>query len=247
MKFVSVQASAFKAVFEVLKDILNDVNIYFTPEGIRVTTLDTAQSALIDMFLRADNFEEYSCPDEIVAGVNISNTFKLLKTITNNDIITMAVNSKEHIDISIQNESKKSNTKFQLKLLDINEEQIELPAIEMSVTTTMQSADFQRICRDMNNIATNVQITRAKKEFRIQCAGDFANQETVIECNDDMGSGKNLSGTYSLKYLNIFTKATGMCSTVQIMQEDENRFLVLKYNVANLGELKFYLATKIDD
>lgn len=247
MKFVSVQASAFKAVFEVLKDILNDVNIYFTPEGIRVTTLDTAQSALIDMFLRADNFEEYSCPDEIVAGVNISNTFKLLKTITNNDIITMAVNSKEHIDISIQNESKKSNTKFQLKLLDINEEQIELPAIEMSVTTTMQSADFQRICRDMNNIATNVQITRAEKEFRIQCAGDFANQETVIECNDDMGSGKNLSGTYSLKYLNIFTKATGMCSTVQIMQEDENRFLVLKYNVANLGELKFYLATKIDD
>jgi proliferating cell nuclear antigen len=247
MKFVSVQASAFKAVFEVLKDILNDVNIYFTPEGIRVTTLDTAQSALIDMFLRADNFEEYSCPDEIVAGVNISNTFKLLKTITNNDIITMAVNSKEHIDISIQNESKKSNTKFQLKLLDINEEQIELPAIEMSVTTTMQSADFQRICRDMNNIATNVQITRAEKEFRIQCAGDFANQETVIECNDDMGSGKNLTGTYSLKYLNIFTKATGMCSTVQIMQEDENRFLVLKYNVANLGELKFYLATKIDD
>ena len=247
MKFVSVQASAFKAVFEVLKDILNDVNIYFTPEGIRVTTLDTAQSALIDMFLRADNFEEYSCPDEIVAGVNISNTFKLLKTITNNDIITMAVNSKEHIDISIQNESKKSNTQFQLKLLDINEEQIELPAIEMSVTTTMQSADFQRICRDMNNIATNVQITRAEKEFRIQCAGDFANQETVIECNDDMGSGKNLTGTYSLKYLNIFTKATGMCSTVQIMQEDENRFLVLKYNVANLGELKFYLATKIDD
>jgi proliferating cell nuclear antigen len=247
MKFVSVQASAFKAVFEVLKDILNDVNIYFTPEGIRVTTLDTAQSALIDMFLRADNFEEYSCPNEILAGVNISNTFKLLKTITNNDTITMSVNSKEHIDICIQNEAKKSNTKFQLKLLDINEEQIELPAIDMSVTTTMQSADFQRICRDMNNIATDVQITRAEKDFTIQCAGDFANQETVIECNDDMGAGKNLSGKYSLKYLNIFTKATGMCSTVQIMQEDENRFLVLKYNVANLGELKFYLATKIDE
>lgn len=247
MKFVSVQASAFKAVFEVLKDILNDVNIYFTAEGVRVTTLDTANSALIDMFLRADNFEEYSCPEEIVAGVNVSNTFKLLKTITNNDIITMAVNNKEYIDICIQNETKKSSTKFQLKLLDINEEQIDLPAVDMSVTTTMQSADFQRICRDMNNIATIVQISRVEKEFRIQCAGDFANQETVIECNDDMGAGKNLTGEYSLKYLNIFTKATGMCSTVQIMQEDENKFLVLKYNVANLGELKFYLAAKIDE
>jgi len=247
MKFVSVQASAFKAVFEVLKDILNDVNIYFTAEGVRVITLDTAQSALIDMFLSAENFEEYSCPDEIIAGVNIANTFKLLKTITNNDTITMSISNKEYIDIAIQNELKKSVTKFQLKLLDINEDQIELPVIEMSVATTMQSADFQRICRDMNNIATNVTITRAENIFKIQCAGDFANQETNIECSDDMGTGKRLSGMYSLKYLNIFTKATGMCSTVQILQEQENRFLVLKYNVANLGELKFYLATKTEE
>ena len=38
-----------------------------------------------------------------------------------------------------------------------------------------------------------------------------------------------------------------MCATVQIMQEEQNRFLILKYNVANLGELKFYLATKVDE
>jgi proliferating cell nuclear antigen len=245
MKFVSIQASAFKAVFEVLKDILNDVNVYFTAEGLRIITLDTARSALVDMFLSAENFEEYLCPDSITAGINISNTFKLLKTITNNDVITMSIENKEYVDIAIQNESKKSVTKFQLKLLDINEDQIELPDIEMAVTTTMQSADFQRICRDMNNIATDVSMTRKGSVFTIQCAGDFANQETSIECSESVD--KTLSGMYSLKYLNIFTKATGMCSTVQIMQEHENRFLVLKYNVANLGELKFYLATKIDE
>ena len=244
MKLVSIQSSAFKAVFEVLKDILNDVNVYFTSEGLRVITLDTARSALVDMFLRAENFEEYSCPEDITAGINISNTFKLLKTITNNDVITMSIQNKEYMDISIQNESKKSTTKFQLKLLDINEDQIELPDIEMAVTTTMQSADFQRICRDMNNIASDVSIARIGRTFTIRCAGDFANQETVIECGED--APKSLAGMYSLKYLNIFTKATGMCSTVQILQEHENRFLVLKYNVANLGELKFYLATKTE-
>ena len=246
MKFVSIQASAFKAVFEVLKDILNDVNIYFRPSGMRVITLDTARSALVDMFLSAENFEEYSCPHEVIAGVNIANTFKLLKTITNNDVITMEISNKEFIDIKIQNESKKSLTKFQLKLLDINEDQIELPEIEMSVVTTMQSIDFQRICRDMNNIASEVKISRDNKKFMIKCDGDFANQETIIECSDDTCDGNSVVGVYSLKYLNIFTKATGMCSTVQILQEQENRFLVLKYNVANLGELKFYLATKVE-
>jgi len=246
MKFVSIQASALKAVFEVLKDILNDVNVYFTAKGLHIITLDTARSALVDMFLSAENFEEYSCPDDITAGINIANTFKLLKTITNNDIITISIENKEYMDIAIQNEAKKSTTKFQLKLLDINEDQIELPDVEMAVNTTMQSADFQRICRDMNNIATDVTISRVGKKFTIKCSGDFANQETSIECSEDSGTTDTLSGMYSLKYLNIFTKATGMCSTVQILQEYENRFLVLKYNVANLGELKFYLATKTD-
>ena len=115
----------------------------------------------------------------------------------------------------------------------------------MSSVTTMPSIDFQRICRDMNNLATDVEITRRDKHFIIQCFGDFANQETIIECNDSfMGQ---LSGKYSLKYLNLFTKATGMCSSVNIMQEDENRFLTLKYNVANLGDLRFFLATKTAD
>ena len=247
MKLVSIQASAFKAVFEVLKDILNDVNVYFKPTGIRVITLDTARSALVDLSLNAENFEEYSCPEDVVAGLNISNTYKLLKTITNNDVIYMEIGNKEFIDITIKNEGKKTVTKFQLKLLDINEDQIELPEIDMTVVSTMQSVDFQRICRDMNNIASDVVICRNDKTLTIKCQGDFANQSTDIECSDDTCDGDEISGIYSLKYLNIFTKATGMCSTVQILQEQENRFLVLKYNVANLGELKFYLATKIDE
>ena len=51
MKLVTVQAAAIKSTFEVLKDILNDVNIYFKPDGIYIVTLDTARTSLIDMYL----------------------------------------------------------------------------------------------------------------------------------------------------------------------------------------------------
>ena len=133
MKLVTIQASAFKSTFEVLKDILNDVNIYFRPQGMYIITLDTARTSLIDIFLAADNFEEYECDqEEIIAGINISNTFKLLKTITNNDVLKIEINTKEHMDIEISSEAKKTNTKFQLKLLDINESRIEVPDIEMT-------------------------------------------------------------------------------------------------------------------
>tara|TARA_R100000908_G_scaffold32479_1_gene14658 strand:+ start:7853 stop:8593 length:741 start_codon:yes stop_codon:yes gene_type:complete len=245
MKLVTIQASAFKSTFEVLKDILNDVNIYFKPDGMYVVTLDTARTSLVDMFLSAENFEEYHCEqEEIIAGVNISNTFKLLKTITNNDVLSIEINSKEYMNIEIMSESKKTSTAFQLKLLDINESRIEVPEVEMSTVTTLPSADFQRLCRDMSNIGTDIEIKRIGKEIRFGCQGDFANQETSIETPDE---SQEITGLYSLKYLNIFTKATSMCASVQIIQETGNRFLILKYNVANLGELKFYLATKVSE
>lgn len=242
MKLATIQASAIKATFEVLKDILNDVNLYFKPDGMYIITLDTTRTALVDMFLAAENFEEYFCEKDIIAGINISNTFKLLKTITNNDILKIEIHSKEFMEFHISNEVKKTNTVFQLKLLDINENEIELPQLSMSSTTTMPSIDFQRICRDMFNIGNDIELSRNGTSMTLRCAGLFANQETHIEC---METVSEIKGLYSLRYLNIFTKATSMCSTVQIMQEE--RFLILKYNVANLGELKFYLATKISE
>jgi proliferating cell nuclear antigen len=244
MRFKTVQASSFKAAFEVLKDILNDVNMYFTPDGVKILTLDTARVALVDLELHADNFEEYECVEPITAGINITNTFKLLKTISNTDTLTVEINNKDVMNIFIENPVKKTNTKFELKLLDIDEDHIQVPEVPVTITTIMPSIDFQRICRDMNNLASELIISRNTDKLVISCEGDFANQETVITCPNEIDT--TCTGKYSLKYLNIFTKATGMCSNVQIMHEEKNRFLILQYNVANLGDIKFYLATKAD-
>ena len=245
MHLKTVQATSFKATFEVLKDVLNDVNIYFDSDGMKMVTLDTARTALVDLELYSENFEEYSCPEPLTVGLNVSNIFKLLKIINTNDTLTIDITDGDFLNILIENPTKKTKTKFQLKLLDIDEDRIEVPDVPVTITTIMPSIDFQRICRDMNNLASEINIVRKKNIFVISCEGDFANQETVIMCNDNVDAV--CSGTYSLKYLKIFTKATGMCSTVEIMQEEENKFLILQYNVANLGELKFYVATKVQD
>ena len=89
------------------------------------------------------------------------------------------------MNIEITSESKKTSTKFQLKFLDINESRIEVPEIEMSTVTTLPSTDFQRLCRDMSNIGTDIEIKRSGKQINFSCQGDFANQETSIETPDE--------------------------------------------------------------
>jgi len=245
MKFKTIQASAFKATFEVLKDILNDINVYFDSNGMKIVTLDTARTSLIDLELTSDNFEHYECSAPIIAGINMTNLHKLLKTITNNDTLECEIKNNEFMNIHISNTVKTSSTHFQLKLLDVDEDQIELPNIEMNTITILPSIDFQRICRDMSHISNELIVTRSEKNIFFKCEGDFANQQTQIEVSEKTDTP--ITGIYSLKYLNLFTKATGMCSNIQIMQEPENKFMILKYNVANLGNLSFYLASKVID
>jgi len=240
----TIQATAFRNIFEVLKDIINDVNIYFDSKGVHIDTLDTARVSLVHVFLAAENFEDYSCPTEIIAGINISNTYKLLKSITSNDTLSMAINDSEFMDIMISNEDKKSSTKFRLKLLEIDEEILEVPDLAMDTITTIPSIDFQRICRDMGNLATEITIQRNNTNLTLSCAGDFANQTTSITCPDTID--KPIGNIFSLRYINLFTKATGMCSNVQIFQTsvDIEMPIIIRYSVANLGEIKFYLAPK---
>jgi len=246
MHLKTIQAAALKSVFEVLKDIINDVNVYFTKNGIHILTLDTARVTLVHMNLGADNFEEYDCPSDITAGLNMANVYKLLKSVSGQDTLDINIIGRDYMDLLIENPVKKSSTQFRLKLLDINEDIIEFPDIAMNVVTTLPSIDFQRITRDMGNLAVEMDIIRDGQKLVLSCKGDFADQMTCIDFPDP--PVKRTGNTFSLKYINLFTKATNMCSSVQLMQdsENENMPIIFRYTIANLGDLKFYLAPKVD-
>ena len=247
VRLKTIQANAFRTVFEVLKDIINDVNIVFRPEGIIVVTLDTARVTLVHLVMPAENFEEYYCESEYTAGLNISNTYKLLKSVTNTDTLSMSIDDSYLLHIHVENTAKKTSTSFEFKLLDINDDMLSVPEIDMNILTTIPSIDFQRVTRDMSNLSQDIRITRRKNTIELECEGGFANQKTVIECVEP-GADKPIGNLFSLKYINMFTRATSLCASVQLMQhgEDENMPIVFRYTVANLGELKFYLAPKVD-
>lgn len=242
MKFKTVQASAIKSVFEVLKDIISDVNFVFDKQGVHMKTLDNAKVTFINLFLDARNFELYECSERVIAGMNISNTFKLLKAIGLNDTLEITIGEK--MEIIIDNAQKKSNTVFRMNLMDINEEEYNLNNLNFDVTTIIPSVNFQRIIRDMSNFSNFVQISRFQNKLKLECIGDFVDQTTEIECPDTIDD--TFSDTYSLKYVNMFAKATSISSNVSIQQGSHGCPISFKYFVANLGEIQFYLASKVD-
>jgi proliferating cell nuclear antigen len=248
----TVQSQSIKILIESLKEVLTDINLYFDSNGLKIMTMDTARVALVYVRLHQEHFEEYQCDSKIMCGINMIYFFKLLKTVGNNDVLTLFIrtNSLNELGIRIENKEKNTVTESYLKMLDISEEKLDIPDIQYDSVISMPSVDFQKYCRDLSVISNKVCIISNESKFILESNGDFASQKIIIgeAQNGLIFSKKNqkVSGTFDLKYLNSFTKSTNLCSTVEIFLKTEYP-LIIEYNVANLGKLQFCLAPKIEE
>ena len=246
----TVQSGAFRVLIESLKEILTDTNITFDKEGIKLIATDNSQIVLIHMRLLSENFEHYFCEKKTMIGINMMNMFKLIKTMGNNDTLTLFIEKTDpnKLGIIINNVDKNVRTTFKLNLLDISEDDISIPPAKFETELTLPSNDFQKIVRDMTNIGENIEIKSVGSTLILNCNGDFASQETIL-CETQNGlsftksSGPEtpIQGIFSLKYLLLFTKCTNLCNLIHMYIKNDYP-LVICYNVANLGKIKLCLS-----
>lgn len=266
MEFRTIQATVIKNLFESIKEILMDVNMVFDLTSIKCTAIDGNKVACVHFSLDTSKFEYYSCNNTLVIGVNMNSLHKLIKPITTGDTITMYAtkNNRHRLCIVIENVEKRTRTTSYLKLLDIDQDIISIPHVEFDNIITIPCVDFQRHCKDMMMISDKVTFICREDMFSLECSGDFAdlvieirrqdnniivNSDTtcnVVENNDEHGSESINTGTFSLKYINLFIKSSTLCSNVEIYLK-KGYPLILVYRIGGLGKIQFCLAPEHDD
>jgi proliferating cell nuclear antigen len=247
----TIQSSIIKTLIEALKEILNDTVIEINNECIKIVTMDNSHIILVHLKLFAEKFEYYICNKPISIGINMLNLYKIIKTVNNNDVLTLFIyeNNLNQLGIKIENIEKNTKTTYFLNLLDLNNDQFEIPEVEFNSVITLPSNDFQKLMRDMNNIADYVEIKNVDNKFILTCQGDFCSQETVLSDNElVIISGNNnhiIQGNFNLKYLVLFTKCTNLSNTVELYLKNDYP-LIIKYTVASIGSIKLCLSPQTE-
>jgi len=252
LEFHTVQTGAFRILIEALKEILTDANFQFDESGLKIVAMDSSHTVLVHLRLNAENLEKYICIKSIILGINLLNFYKLMKILGNNDTLKLSVSEDNLsiLNITIENSDKNSITNFKLNLMDLHQENIDVPPPTFESVITMPSVDFQKICRDMHNLSDELEIKSLGNQLIFSCKGQFAEQETCIGTssnglnfiqNEDVN--KIIQGVYALKYLVLFSKCTNLCNSVELYLKNDFP-LIIKYNIASLGEIKLCLAPK---
>lgn len=248
----TVQTGAVRTLKEALKCILVEMSLIFDSSGIRMVAMDNTRTVLVHLRLYAEKFEHYSykhTSPKFVIGVNTDHLYRIVRTATNDDTITFYVDQADpnSLGILLEDGEKKQVTRYKLNLLDRDEPDIQLPETEFSTHITMPSLDFQKICRDMTLLgAKTVEIKNVGPSLTFGCKGHFASRTTVMGDSETefsiqkKSTDEIVTGNFSLPHLVLFTKCTNLCNNLEIHMKNDY-FMMIRYVVANLGEVKLCL------
>ncbi|OJJ62386.1 hypothetical protein ASPSYDRAFT_145538, partial [Aspergillus sydowii CBS 593.65] len=247
------QASLLKRVVDAIKDLVQYCNFDCNDSGIALQAMDNSHVALVSMLLKAEGFSPYRCDRNIPIGIDLVSLTKVLRAAQNEDILTLkADDSPDVVNLMFESAETDRLSEYDIKLMDIDQEHLAIPETEYAATVEMPSAEFQRICRDLNALSDSVVIEATKEGVKFSCSGDIGNgsvtirQHTSVDKPDQNVSivlSEPVALTFSLKYLVNFCKATNLSSTVSLSLSQEVPLLV-EYGLGS-GHLRFYLAPKV--
>ena len=97
-----------------------------------------------------------------------------------------------------------------------------------------------------------VEIISAGDSLRMRVKGEFAEQEKIFgESHGCMNFLKTDSkdvvhGEYNLRFLVMFSRCTNLCNNIEMCLKN-NFPLIIRYQVANLGEIKLAVIARVKD
>merc|ERR1719450_531265 len=207
--------------------------------------------------LRESAFADFKCDRAHSIGMNIESLSKIFKMCGPSDSLKLRYqNEADTLNFQCESSDDDRISDFELKLMQIESEHMEIPEQQYKVTVKMPSGEFQKICRDLKEFGETMQVQASKEGIKFSVAGDIGAGNVMLKPRDaDKPEDKvaltvheNVTATFALRYLVNFAKAAPLSGQVELGLGPDAPLLV-KYDVEKpeYGHMQFYLAPKIDE
>jgi len=249
-------AGLLKKVADAMKDLCKDVNFDCSERGIQVQSMDSSHVALVSLNLKESAFNDFKCERPASLGMNVDSLTKILKMTSPNDSLKIRHQVDSDV-VGFQFEGSDDRiSEFELKLMQIESEHMEIPEQHYKVVAKLPSSEFQKICRDLKEFGETLQLSGSKEGLKFQVKGDIGSGNVLLKPRESEKPEDKVSltihepvnATFALRYLVNFSKAAPLCGSVTLGLGPDAPLLV-QYDLESeeKGHLKYYLAPKIEE
>ncbi|KAH9927895.1 proliferating cell nuclear antigen [Amylocystis lapponica] len=183
------EAVTLKRLLDSIKELVTDANFECNEEGLKLQAMDNSHVALVAVKLDADGFKRYRCDRPMPLGVNLGSLTKVLKCAKDDDIcILKAADDADILTLTYEARNSDRIAEYEMKLMDIDADQLGIPDTEYDARVSMPSAEFARIVRDLSQLGESVRIEVSKEGVRFVSDGEAANGSVLLKQTEGAGA-----------------------------------------------------------
>jgi proliferating cell nuclear antigen len=230
----------FSDVIAIISELVTEVKIRITKEGMSIIAIDPANVAMIVFKLPANAFSQLEVEDESI-GVNLESFRAVLKRCSVGSSLVMKTEDN-YLKMEIIDKTKRE---FTLALIDLDRKDKPIPSLEFSSKVEIRSIDLGEAIEDCSIVADSCSFESEPDKFSIQAKGSlnsaklsYSSDEAYIE------SPSTQKSRYSLEYLQKMIKA-GKLTEKAVINFSSDYPLKLDFN-APLMSLSFILAPRVE-
>merc|ERR1712160_73529 len=143
---------------------------------------DSSHVALVSLLLRESAFADFKCDRATSLGMNVESLSKIFKMCGPNDSLKLRwEDNADVVNFQCEGSDEDRIADFDLKLMQIESEHMEIPEQQYKVVAKLPSAEFQRICRDLKEFGETMHVKASKEGITISVKGDLGAGNVMLK------------------------------------------------------------------
>ena len=251
------KVSKFACIFKHLKQFSSDINMYFSENGLYTQGMDGAHVCLFELSLRSDWFSSFDVEKNTTIGVNCELIFKVLNCLEEFQSIEISYNEGDKLNIKLTpNEGVRGIVKeFEMPLVDIDSELLEIPDTDYSADIEISSNEFRELINQISIFGTDITFN-CHDDIKIKGTGEYGAMNAIISEDDismyQIEEDTELNLSFAGKYLQEMCAFSRVSSSINLHFSNDTP-MKMQYSIDGEDEekcfnyVRFFLAPKVED
>ncbi len=230
-----------KILIELLQQIIITACFEFTETGIFLRMMDSHRKILVNVELKAEQFNLYEITKPVQVGINLIQFYKMLKSIKKKDSLMLFIEEEDPTRLQFyvhpQDNTRKTHSTIQIQ--NIQNIVVDIPE-GYPHPVIISSSEYQCTLKDMNNISNTLRVELQKHSFHISAFSANVVSRTVHFGELDDTTPKVYDEYFEMEQFNRILKIAGLSKNLHINGTDALP-LHIKSNVGQMGFISIFL------
>lgn len=246
MKLTLAEPRYLKDSIMIISELVNEARFKINQNGIELVAMDPANVAMVMFQLLASSFVEYNVPQDMELAINLSNLKQVLKRAKPSDMITLEVDEKNKLVVTLSGGSKR---KFSLPLIELDEREQKIPELQFPLSVVVPSTVLNDAIEDVDIVGESVAFMVDNGKFTVSAEGDLTDAHVFLPENDEIKitseAKDKVRAKYSIEYLKKMISAGKLAPNATI-KFNRDYPLKLEYKVLDRVAMNFILAPRVE-